>query len=196
MGDLKVVVFLLLVATVPVIPLVAEKIDDYLKMVSTYKEAIYLFENYEYDLQELIIKNNLMKQKQLWGYCFDTNEQIRKLAKSLTTVYDVQKWILEFPYDNSYNMSTTCQRATETLKRGKGICSDKAILVCSLFYEKNISCYIISNNKLNHSISIIYYNNAWRPILTTGYINKNNINKFMNSLFLIESKNERYFRNI
>jgi len=180
------------------IPIVAEKIDNY----SEYRKAIYLFENNEYDLQELIEKNNLTEQEPLMSYCFDTNEKIKELAKNLTTVYEVQRWILEFPYNDipTYIFEFKCQqpqvKATEILKNGKGNCVEKSILVCSIFYEKNISCYIISNNKLNHSISIIYYNNAWRPILTTGYINKNNINKFMNSLFLIESKNERYFRNI
>jgi len=191
------VVFLLLIAGILLIPAVAEKIDDYLKRVSIYKEAVYLFENYEYDLQELIKKNNLTKRKQLWGYCFDTDEQIKELAENLTTVYDVQRWILEFPYDESNNLSTTCQRATVTLKKGKGICNDKAILTCSIFYEKNIPCYVIGGcYNGSHAISLIYYNNAWRPVLTTGYIDREKIDKFMDSLFLIESKYERYFRNI
>jgi len=160
---------------------------------------LYLFENNEYDLQELIEKNNLTEQEPLMSYCFDTNEQIKELAENLTTIYEVQRWILEFPYDYEElkNLSTHCQRATVTLKKGKGICSDKSILICSIFYEKNIPCYMISGYyNGSHSISLIYYDNAWRPILTTGFINKNNIDKFMNSLFLIESKYERYFRNI
>ena len=164
-------------------------------LVERYEqEAIYLFENYEVDLQELIVRNNLSEKKQKWGYCFDTNEEIKKLAQM--EVEEIVKWILEFPHDYKQlkNLSTTCQRATVTLKKGKGICNDKAILICSIFYEKNISCYVISSNELNHSISLIYYNNAWRPILTTGFINKENIEDFMSSLILVESKEKRYFR--
>lgn len=187
-----IITFLLLVGVILSIPIVANKIDGYI----IYKESVYLFENYEYNLQELIEKNNLIKQEPLMSNCFDTNEQIKELAENLTTVYDVQKWILKFPYDYE-RLSTHCQKATETLKRGKGCCSDDSILVCSIFYEKNISCYSVCGNyDGSHCISLIYYNNFWRPILTTGYINKENIKDFMNSLFLIESKDERYFRNI
>ncbi len=157
----------------------------------------YLFEKYEYNLEELIKKNDLLKQEQLWGYCFDSNNQIKELAKNLTTIRDIQDWILNFPYDYDQlkNLSTRCQNATTTLAKGKGICSDKSILLCSIFYEKNISCYSVCGTyNGNHCISLIFYNNSWRPILTTGFIDENSINNFMNSLTLIESKTERYFK--
>ena len=174
------------------IPIISEKINSH----SKYEKTNYLFENYEYDIQKLIEKNNLTEQEPLMSDCFDTNIKIKELAKNLTTIYDMQKWILELPFDNEQleNLSTHCQKATTTLENGKGICSDKSILICSICYEKNISCYSACGK--NHCISIVYYNNAWRPILTTGFIDEKNINNFMNSLFLIESKNKRYFRNI
>ena len=156
-------------------------------------EAEYLFENYEVDLQELILRNNLSKEVQKWSYCFDTNDEIKKLARKME-VEEIVKWILEFPYDYSQNKSTVCQRATVTLQKNKGICSDKAVLVCSIFYEKGLQCYEIASNKYWHAIALVYYKNKWRPVLTTGYINRNNIDDFMNSLFIISSKQERYFK--
>ena len=148
----------------------------------------------EYSLDLLIELNNLTEQEQLWGYCFDSNEEIKAIAQNLS-VYEIQEWILEFPYDYEQlsNLSTQCQRATETLKNGKGICIDKAIQACSVYYEKGIPCYVLSSNKFHHAIAFIYYH-GWKPVLTTGYINKNNIYEFMNSLFLVESRNERYFK--
>ena len=147
----------------------------------------------KYSLEELIEKNNLTEQKQLWSFCFDSNEEIKAIAQNLS-VYEIQEWILEFPYDYEQlsNLSTQCQRATETLKNGKGICIDKAILVCSVCYEKSIPCYVLSSFKFKHSIALIYYN-GWKPVLTTGFI-ENNISEFMSSLNLIESKNKRYFK--
>ncbi len=157
------------------------------------RESMYLFENYEVDLQELILKNNLSKEDQKWSYCFDTNDEIKKLAREME-VEEIVKWILEFPYDYSQNKSTVCQRATVTLQKNKGICSDKAVLVCSIFYEKGLQCYEIASNKYWHAIALVYYKNKWRLVLTTGYINRNNIDDFMNSLFIISSKQERYFK--
>jgi len=179
----------MLIISILSIPIISEKINSHFE----YEKTNYLFENYEYDIQKLIEKNNLTEQEPL-SDCFDTNEKIKELAKNLTTIYDLQKWILEFPFDNEQlgNLSTHCQKATTTLENGKGVCSDKSILICSICYEKNISCYSVCSR--NHCISLIYYNNSWRPILTTGYINKEKIDKFMNSLFLIESKDERYFK--
>ena len=187
--------FLLLVGIILLIPLLANRIEGYVIYKDVIYKDVYLF-NYKYNLQELIEKNNLTKQEPIMSDCFDTNEKIKELAKNLTTIYDIQKWILEFPFDNEQlgNLSTHCQKATTTLENGKGVCSDKSILICSICYEKNISCYSVCGG--NHCISLIYYNNSWRPILTTGYINKVNIEDFMSSLFLIESKDERYFKNI
>jgi len=158
-----------------------------------YLDAIYLFNTKVYNLSELIIKNNLSKETQRYGYCFDTNEQIKSLAYSLKSVYDVQKYILDFPYEEAKNR-TSCIRATEILKRGKGNCLDKAVLACVIFYEKNIPCYVVGGKKPYHSIALIHYNGGWRPILTTGSITPFNIDEFMNSVFIVESKHERYFR--
>lgn len=180
----------------------------------------YLYESFEYDLEELIeekiivegnlgeiiiggcykeyelkeIVENLNLYKQFYGYRFDSNEEIKSLSKDLKTVDDVQKWILSFPYDEDRVENTSWQNATEILGKGKGICGDKALLACSIFYEKNIPCYVLGSRKPFHSISLINYNKAWRPILTTGVINENNIDEFMENLFFVISKNERYSR--
>jgi hypothetical protein len=153
----------------------------------------YIFEDYEYDLEELIEINKLKECKQNFGYRFNSNLEIKELADCLDNVEDVQKYILCFPYDNERVGSEFWKNATDILERGKGICTDKAILACSIFEEKNISCYIIgSNEEHHHAISLIDYEGSWRPILTTGVINKNNIDEFMETLYFVKSK-DSYF---
>lgn len=144
--------------------------------------------DYRYNFTELIEKNNLTGHTQKNNY-FDTNSQIKELSN--LDVYEIQKWVLEFPFDE--DTPKTPQNATKTLGKNKGVCYDKAVLLCSIFYEKEVPCYIISSNgKYYHSISLIYYNGSWTPILTTGVINRENIDGFTSSLFLVVSKNEIY----
>lgn len=162
-----------------------------------YYKANYLFENYKYNLSELIEKNNLTKKINYNSPLFNTNEEIKELAENLT-LHDVQEYILDFPFDKELakNISAgkpiTVYTATDVLERNKGVCMGKSLLACSIFYEKNIPCYSGGNYK--HSIALVYYNESWRPVLTTGFVNKDNIDEFMSTLNIIRSKYDAYMK--
>jgi len=176
------IIFLMLIIGILSMPIVVEKIE--------YINAIYLFENNEYDLQELIEKNNLTEQEPLMSYCFDTNEEIKELAENLTTVYDVQKWILDFKNADETEPLTP----KEILEKGTGDCLSKSCLACSILANKGYDCCIlISNGKYDHSIFALKSGNKIKPLFPTGYISsQEELDDFMNNLWIINCNNKYY----
>jgi len=165
----------------------AERYDKYIKM----------FHENEFDINEIIAKNKLISVKQVLGFCFDTNDEIKRLAEELKTVDDIQRFILDFPENESMKLEFFCHKASYVLKVGSGVCMDKAILACSIFMEKNIPCYVVASqdNKYNHAIIMIKYGEKYHPMFTTGFIkNETMLYDFINKVTRVEDKDELYIK--